>query len=79
MQLAATHQAPALFQVRSTCVFKRRMAKNVRALEWTRCFSPSLITPALWRQSAFMTIRAADAASLMGKINSMSHARCMAE
>jgi len=31
------------------------------------------------RQSAFMTIRAADAASLIGKINSISHARCMAE
>jgi hypothetical protein len=28
---------------------------------------------------AFMSIRAADAASLIGKINSMSHARCMAE
>ena len=54
-------------------------AKNGRALEWTHCFSPSLITPALCRQSAFMTIRAADAASLIGKINSMSHARCMAE
>ena len=54
-------------------------AKNGRALEWTHCFSPSLITPALCRQSAFMTIRAADAASLIGKINSTSHARCMAE
>src|SRR6516162_6152798 len=34
-------------------------AKNGRALEWTHCFSPSLIMPALCRQSAFMTIRAA--------------------
>jgi len=54
-------------------------AKNERALEWTHCLSSSLITPALWRESAFMTIRAADAASLIGKINSMSHARRMAE
>src|SRR4029077_9935520 len=51
---------------------------NLRALESTNCFSNSLIMPALWRQSAFMSIRAADAASLIGKINSMSHARCMA-
>src|SRR6516162_1598834 len=54
-------------------------AKNGRALEWTHCFSPSPIAPALCRQSAFMTIRAADAASLIGKIDSMSHAHCMAE
>src|SRR6516164_7352385 len=54
-------------------------AKSVPALECTHCFSASLITPALWRQSAFMSIRAADAASLIGKINSMSHARCMAD
>jgi len=51
---------------------------NVRALESTNCFSASLIMPALWRQSAFMSIRAAEAASLIGNINSISHARCMA-
>jgi hypothetical protein len=44
----------------------------MRALKWTHCFSSSLITPALCRQSAFMTIRAAEAASLIGKINSPS-------
>src|SRR5262249_8840518 len=54
-------------------------AKNVRALEYTHGFSASLIPPAWGRQSAFISIRAADAASLIGKINSMSHARCMAE
>ena len=78
-QLAAAHQAPSLFQVRSGCVFERPIGQ-----EWTRSrmdplLLPVLITPALCRQSAFMTIRAADAASLIGKINSMSHARCMAE
>ena len=50
-------------------------SKNVRALEWTHCLSPLLITPALWRQSAFMIIRAADTASLTGKINLMSQTR----
>jgi hypothetical protein len=33
-------------------------SKNVRALEWTYCFSASLIIPAMWRQSAFMRIHA---------------------
>jgi hypothetical protein len=79
MQLAAAHQAPAFFQVRSGCVFERPIGQ-----EWTRSridplLLPLAITPALCRQSAFMTIRTADAASLIGKINSMSHARCMAE
>jgi hypothetical protein len=68
-----------LFSVRFDQAASLRVAssKNVRALEWTCCFSASLIIPALWRQSAFMVIRAADATSLIGKINSMS--RCMAE
>jgi hypothetical protein len=55
----------------------RPPSKNVRALEWTYCFSASLIIPAVWRQSAFMTMRAADAASLIRKINSLSRPRCM--
>jgi hypothetical protein len=79
MQFAAAHQAPALFQVRSVCIFERSIGQERSALEWTHCFSPSLITPALCKQSAFMTIRAADAASVIGKINSISSARCMAE
>ncbi len=52
-------------------------SKKVRALKWTYCFSASLIIPALWRQSAFMSIRAAEAASVVGKITSMSSAHCM--
>jgi hypothetical protein len=38
-----------------------------------------LITPALRRQSAFMAIRAADAASVIGKMASMSNGRCVVE
>jgi len=79
MQLPAAHQASTFFQVDQAASLSVPSVKNGRALEWTHCFSQSLITPTLCRQSAFMTIRAADAASLIGKINSMSHAPCMAK
>jgi hypothetical protein len=77
MQFAATHQAPALFQVRSGCVFERPIGQ-----EWTRSRIDPLLLPLSDNASvvqAVSPIRPADAASLIGKINSMSHARCMAE
>ena len=43
-------------------------SKTVRTLESTHCFCCSLITPALHRQSASIAIKAAEAASLIGKI-----------
>ena len=79
MQLPAAHQASTFFQVDQAASLSVPSVKNGRALEWTHRFSSSLITPALCRQSAFMTIRVADATSLTGKINSMSHERCMLE
>jgi hypothetical protein len=81
MQLAAAHQAPALFQVRSGCVFE----SPIIGQEWTRSRMDRLLLPVadnasvVQAVSLYTTIRAADAASLIGKINSMSHARCMAE
>src|SRR6516165_9813332 len=52
-------------------------SKKVRILESTHCFCCSLITPALCRESAFTAIKAAEAASWIGKIISMSSWRCI--
>jgi hypothetical protein len=51
-------------QLRSGCIFESRIGQEDGALEWTHCFSASLIMPALSMQ--FISIRAADAASLIG-------------
>jgi hypothetical protein len=40
IQLAAAHQAPALFQVRSGCVFERPIGQ-----EWTRSRMDPLLLP----------------------------------
>jgi hypothetical protein len=40
MQLAAAHQTPALFQVRSCCVFERPIGQ-----EWTRSRMDPLLLP----------------------------------
>ena len=64
-------------QVRLGCVFKGRIVQKRAGSRMDVLLHGLIVIPALWRQSAFMSIRAADAASLIGKINSLSRARCM--